>query len=68
MVNTLSKNSKSVNLNQTSLQKKEGNKMRESIIERILALTDEQVQELLTLIQQLEEEDSTSQAPHRTSA
>ena len=42
--------------------------MRESIIERILALSDEQVQELLTLIQQLEEEDSTSQVPHQTSA
>lgn len=42
--------------------------MRESIIERILALTDEQVQELITLLQQLEAEDSTSEAPRRTSA
>ena len=42
--------------------------MRESIIERILALTDEQVQELITLLQQSEEEDSTSEASRRTSA
>ena len=68
MVNTLSKNSKSVNLNQTSLQKREGNTMRESIIERILALTDEQVQELLILLQQSEVEDLTSPSPHQTSA
>lgn len=43
-------------------------KMRENIIERILALTDEQVQELITLLQQSEEEDSTSPIPHQTSA
>lgn len=42
--------------------------MRENIIERILALSDEQMEQLLTLLQQSEEEDSTSQGPHQTSA
>lgn len=42
--------------------------MRESIIERILALTDEQVKELITLLQQSEAEDLTSANPHQTSA
>lgn len=42
--------------------------MRENIIERILALSDEQMEQLLTLLQQSEEEDSTSQDQHQTSA
>lgn len=42
--------------------------MRENIIERILALSDEQVQDLLTLIQQSEEVSQVSEAPHQTSA
>ena len=42
--------------------------MRENIIDRILALSDEQVQELLTLIQQLEEVSQVSEVLHLTSA
>ena len=42
--------------------------MRESIIERILALTDEQIELLTILLQQSEAEDLTSQVPHQTSA
>ena len=42
--------------------------MRENIIERILALSDEQVQDLLTLIQQCEEVSRVSEAPRQTSA
>lgn len=42
--------------------------MRENIIERILALSDEQMEQLLTLLQQSEAEDSTSQGLHQTSA
>lgn len=42
--------------------------MRENIIERILALSDEQVRELLTLIQQSEEAYQVSEVPHQTSA
>lgn len=42
--------------------------MRENIIERILALTDEQVQELLTLIQQSEEANQVSEVPRQASA
>ena len=42
--------------------------MRENIIERILALSDEQVQELLTLIQQCEEVNQVSEVLHLTSA
>lgn len=47
---------------------KGGYKMRESIIERILALTDEQVKELITLLRQSEAEDLTSANPRQTSA
>ena len=42
--------------------------MHENIIERVLALTDEQLQELLTLIQQSEEASQVSEVLHRTSA
>ena len=42
--------------------------MRESIIERILALSDEQVELLITLIQQSEAKAQASEAPRRTSA
>lgn len=42
--------------------------MRENIIERILALSDEQVQELLTLIRQSEEASQVSEFPRQTSA
>ena len=42
--------------------------MRENIIERLLALTDEQMQDLLTLIQQLEEVSQVSEVPRQTSA
>lgn len=42
--------------------------MRENIIERILALTDEQLRDLLTLIQQSEEASQVSEVPRRTSA
>lgn len=42
--------------------------MRDSIIKRILALTDEQIKELATLLRQSEAEDSTSRVPHQTSA
>ena len=42
--------------------------MRESIIERILALTGEQVQDLLTLIQQSEEVNQASEVLRQTSA
>ena len=42
--------------------------MRDNIIERILALTDEQVQELLTLIQQAEEVSQAFEVPRQTSA
>jgi hypothetical protein len=42
--------------------------MRENIIERILALSDEQMKELLTLIQQSEEASQASQVRHQTSA
>lgn len=48
--------------------KKEANKMLENIIERILALTDEQVQDLLTLIQQYEAVSQVSEVPRQTSA
>lgn len=42
--------------------------MRENIIDRILALSDEQAQELLTLIQQYEEANQVSEVPRQTSA
>lgn len=42
--------------------------MLENIIERILALTDEQAQELLTLIQQYEEVSQAFEVPRQTSA
>ena len=42
--------------------------MREEIIDRILALSDEQMKALLTLIQQDEEASQVSKVPHRTSA
>ena len=42
--------------------------MHENIIERVLALTDEQLQELLTLIQQSEEASLVSEVPRQTSA
>ena len=42
--------------------------MRENIIERILTLSDEQVRELLTLIQQSEEAYQASEVHHQTSA
>ena len=42
--------------------------MLENIIERILALTDEQVQDLLTLIQQYEAVSQVSEVPRQTSA
>jgi len=42
--------------------------MLENIIERILALTDEQLQDLLTLIQQSEEANQVSEVPRQTSA
>ena len=42
--------------------------MRENIIERILALSDEQVEQLITLLQQPEEAAPVSANPHRTSA
>lgn len=42
--------------------------MRENIIDRILALSDEQAQELLTLIQQSEEASRVSEVPRLTSA
>ena len=42
--------------------------MRENIIERILTLSDEQIQDLLTLIQQSEEAYQVSEVPHQTSA
>lgn len=42
--------------------------MRENIIERILSLSDEQMQDLLTLIQQVEEANQISEVLHQTSA
>lgn len=42
--------------------------MRENIIERILALSDEQIQDLLTLIQQSEAVSRVSEDPRQTSA
>ena len=42
--------------------------MRENIIERILALSDEQIQDLLTLIQQSEAVSRVSEDPRPTSA
>ena len=42
--------------------------MRDNIIERIIALSDEQIQDLLILIQQSEEANQVSEALHRTSA
>ena len=42
--------------------------MRENIIERILALSDEQVRDLLTLIQQSEAANQASEALRQTSA
>ena len=42
--------------------------MRENIIERIFALSDEQIQDLLILIQQSEEASRVSEVPHQTSA
>ena len=42
--------------------------MRENIIERILSLSDEQIQDLLTLIQQSEEAYQVSEVPRQTSA
>ena len=42
--------------------------MRDEIIDRILALSDEQIQDLLILIQQSEEAGRVSEAPHLTSA
>lgn len=42
--------------------------MRENIIDRILALSEEQAQELLTLILQLEEVSQVYEVPHPTSA
>ena len=42
--------------------------MRENIIERIFALSDEQVKELLILIQQSEEANQASEVPRQTSA
>ena len=42
--------------------------MRENIIERIFALSDEQVKELLILIQQSEEASPASEVPRQTSA
>ena len=48
--------------------KKEAMQMRENIIERILALSDEQIQDLLTLIQQSEEASQVSEVLRQTSA
>ena len=42
--------------------------MRENIIDRILALSEAQAQELLILIQQLEEASQVSEVPRPTSA
>lgn len=42
--------------------------MRDNIIERILALSDEQIQVLLTLIRQSEEVNRVSEVPRQTSA
>lgn len=42
--------------------------MRENIIERILALSDEQMNDLLILIQQSEEASQASEVPRQTSA
>lgn len=42
--------------------------MRENIIDRIIALSDEQITDLLTLIQQSEEASQVSEAPLQTSA
>ena len=42
--------------------------MRENIIERILTLSDEQMQDLLTLIQQVEEANQAFEVPHQTFA
>ena len=42
--------------------------MRDNIIERILALSDEQIQDLLTLIRQLEEVSQASEVLRQTSA
>lgn len=42
--------------------------MRENIIDRILALNEEQIDLLITLLQQSEEEAQASQVLHQTSA
>ena len=42
--------------------------MRDNIIDRIIALSDEQIQDLLILIQQYEEASRFSEVLHRTSA
>ena len=48
--------------------KKEAMQMRDNIIDRIIALSDEQIQELLILIQQSEEVNLISEVPRQTSA
>lgn len=58
----------SATLHLPPLQKKEAMKMRDNIIERILALSDEQLQDLLTLIRQAEEVNRVSEVPRQTSA
>jgi len=50
------------------LQKKEAMTMCENIIERIIALSEEQMQELLIMIQQSEEASQSSEALRQTSA
>ena len=49
-------------------KKKGGEQMRDNIIDRIIALSDEQIQDLLTLIQQCEEVSQVSEALLQTSA
>ena len=68
IVKVLSNAKASVTLSLPLLQKKEGMKMRDNIIDRIIALSDEQIQDLLTLIQQYEEASQFSEALHQTSA
>ena len=67
-VEALSNNKAFAILPSTLVTKKEAMEMRENIIERILALTDEQIQDLLTLIQQAEEVSQVSEVPRQTSA
>ena len=68
MVKVLSKRETFATLTLALVTRRRRRKMRENIIERVLALTDEQIQDLLTLIQQSEEAGPVSEVPRQASA